>query len=223
MTNFELKTPCIRPDQVAKWISEPRFRSYLQARGGEHERALALYNWNAAMSAAFLEVIYHLEVLMRNSIDRQFSPTEPAEPLSILIPNVWLCDPKTLTDEGRERVNEAINRLQREGRTPTRARLVSSLTFGFWQALFSGAYEDLWRARLALAFPNGNGRRRQVANLAGPILHFRNRVAHHESIFSSDLTGQHRRILRLAGLIDSEAKSYIADLSRVEQLLIEKP
>jgi hypothetical protein len=101
--------------------------------------------------------------------------------------------------------------------------VVSSLTFGFWQALFSSVYEDLWRASISLAFPNGNGKRRQIANLAGPILHFRNRVAHHESIFSSDLTGQHSRILRLAGIVDREAEAYIADLSRVEHLLAEKP
>lgn len=213
----------MRPDQAADWISESRFRAYLQARDGDHERAVALYNWNAAVSAAFLEVIYHLEVLLRNAIDRQFPPTAPSASLSIPVPDVWLCDPATLTDEGRERVNDAIKRLQREGRRPTRSRVVSSLTFGFWQALFSGLYEDLWRARLSLAFPNGNGKRRQIANLAGPILHFRNRVAHHESIFSSDLTGQHRRILRLAGIIDREAEAYIADLSRVEHLLTEKP
>src|SRR6188768_2034685 len=126
MTHFDLKTPCMRPDQVAAWISESRFRAYLQARDGDHERAVALYNWNASVSAAFLEVIYHLEVLLRNAIDRQFPPTDPAASLSILVPDVWLCDPTTLTDEGRERVNDAIKRLQREGRRPTRSRVVSS-------------------------------------------------------------------------------------------------
>jgi hypothetical protein len=223
MTDLKLKTPCMCPDQVAKWISEPRFRAYLLACEAEHDRAAALYNWNAAMSAAFLEVIYHLEVLMRNAIDRQFPATDPTAAVSILTADVWLCDPKTLTDEGRERVNEAIKRLQREGRRPTRARLVSSLTFGFWQALFSGVYEDLWRARLSKAFPNGSGKRREIANLTGPILHFRNRVAHHESIFSSDLTGQHNRILKLAGIIDREAEQYIAAQSRIRDLLLAKP
>jgi hypothetical protein len=213
----------MRPDQVARWLGEPRFRAYLEVTAGEHARAVALYNWNAEVSAAFLEVIYHLEVLIRNAIDRQFPSTDQAAVLSILVPDVWLCDPGTLTDEGRERVNDAINRLQRGGRRPTRGRVISSLTFGFWQALFSGAYEDLWRTTLSKAFPDGSGKRREIANPAGPILHFRNRVAHHESIFSSDLAGHHARILKLAGIIDPEAEHYIASLSRVERLLREKP
>lgn len=213
----------MRPDQVAKWLSEPRFRAYLAFCGGDHRRAVALYNWNAEISAAFLEVIYHLEVLMRNAIDHQFPESDPIAPLSILTPNVWLCDPATLTEEGRERVNDAIKRLQREGRRPTRGRVISSLTFGFWQALFSGVYEDLWRATLWKAFPYGTGKRREIANLAGPILHFRNRIAHHESIFSSNLNEHHTRILKLAGIIDAEAEEYIASVSRVEKLLLEMP
>jgi hypothetical protein len=52
----------MRPDQIAKWLGEPRFRAYLEAANGEHRKAVSLYNWNAEISAAFLEVIYHLEV-----------------------------------------------------------------------------------------------------------------------------------------------------------------
>lgn len=110
----------MRPDQVSRWLDEPRFRVYLRAAEGDHEKAVALYNWNAEISASFLKVICHLEVLMRNAIDREFPATDPVTPLSILVPDVWLCDPETLTDEGRERVNDAIKRLQREGRRPTR-------------------------------------------------------------------------------------------------------
>lgn len=213
----------MRIDQASRWLGEPRFHVYLTAAEDDHEKAAALYNWNAEVSASFLEVICHLEVLLRNAIDQQFPATDPLAPLSILVPDVWLCDPETLTNEGRERVNDAIKRLQREGRRPTRGRVISSLTFGFWQALFSSVYEDLWRKTLAGAFPNSNGKRREIANLAGPILHFRNRIAHHESIFSSDLTRHHARILKLAGLIDEEAEQYIASLSRVDRLLVEKP
>lgn len=213
----------MRPDQVAKWLGEPRFRAYLEAANDRHPKAVSLYNWNAEVSAAFLEVIYHLEVLMRNAIDRQFPTTDPASPASIAEANVWLCDGSVLTDESREKVNEAIGRLQRGGKRPTRGRVIASLSFGFWQALFSSVYEELWRKSLAGAFPHGNGKRREVANLVGPILHFRNRIAHHEAIFSSDPAGQHARIMRLASLIDIEAGSYIASLSRVQALLDDMP
>lgn len=213
----------MRPDQVSRWLGGARFRAYLGEADGHHERAVALYQWNAEVSAAFLEVIYHLEVLMRNAIDRQFPETDLGASLSILVPDVWLSDPNVLTDESREKVNEAITRLQRNRKRPTRGRIIASLSFGFWQALFSSAYEELWRTTLSQGFPNGSGRRREIANLSGPILQFRNRIAHHEAIFSSDLDRQHKRILELAGLIDQEAESYIASLSRVNQLLEARP
>lgn len=73
----------MRPDQVVKWLGEPRFRAYLRTANGQHQEAVSLYNWNAEISAAFLEVIYHLEVLMRNAIDQQFPATDPASPISI--------------------------------------------------------------------------------------------------------------------------------------------
>lgn len=204
-------------------MGRPRFQRYMHAREGRHLDAVALYEWNAQISAAFLEILCHVEVLLRNAIDRQFPITDGEAPLSILDAGVWLCDPATVTAESRGKVNEAIARLQRERKRPTRDRVIASLSFGFWQSLFSGAYEELWRKRLWRAFPNGSGRRREIANLTGPILHFRNRVAHHEPIFFSNLERHHARVLELASLIDEEAALYIAALSRVEQLLREKP
>jgi len=213
----------LNPEQVIKWVGSSRFQRYLIAREGNHLDALALYEWNVKISAAFLEILCHLEVLLRNAIDRQFSATDPQAPLSILPSDVWLCDPASLSAASREKVNEAIARLQREGKRPTRDRVIASLSFGFWQALFSGVYEELWRTALFKAFPYGKGSRREVANLAGPVLHFRNRIAHHEAIFFSDLERQQARILRLASLIDSEAEQYITSQSRVGELLLAMP
>jgi hypothetical protein len=213
----------LQPDQATEWLGRSRFQAYLRASAGHHENAVALYHWNIMVSAAFMELLCHLEVLLRNAIDHQFEATDPMKPLSVVTPTVWLCDPAVLTGESRERVNEAIARLQRERKRPTRDRVVAALSLGFWQALFSGVYEDLWRATLFRAFPGGTGRRREIAGLLGPILHFRNRIAHHEAIFSSDLRARQDQILRLAGLVDPEAKLYIASLSRVEDLLTTMP
>jgi hypothetical protein len=137
----------VRPDQVRAWISDARFHAFLEASGQDHGRAVALYNWNAEVSAAFLEVLYHLEILLRNAIDHQFPATASDASLSICVAEVWLCDPGLLTDESRERVNGAIQ----------------------------------------------------------------------------DLEKKHREQLELAGLIDAEARHYIAALSRVNKLLLERP
>ncbi|HEY0280059.1 MAG TPA: hypothetical protein VGC32_17485 [Solirubrobacterales bacterium] len=213
----------MRTDQVAAWISESRFHSNLEASDGDHGRAAALYAWNVEISAAFLKVLCHLEVLFRNAIDRRFPDSDPAATLSILRADCWLSDPEHLTPESRESVNEAKARLVRTGKRPTRDQVIASLSFGFWHALFAGVYEDLRRTRLASGFPHGNGRRRQIAGLCGHLLLFRNRIAHHEAIFSGNLGDRHDEILELARLIDAEASAYIGALSRLPALLGQRP
>lgn len=212
----------MRPDQVTAWLTDGRFQAYREA-GGDHDRAVALYNWNAEASAAFMEVLYHLEVLLRNAVDRQFPENDPAAAITICQPDIWLCDPQVLLDESREKVNEAISRLERRRRRPTRGRVIASLSLGFWTVLFNKPYEDLWRRNLVKAFPHGNGERTEVSRLIAPLLHFRNRIAHHEAIFSDRLEKQHKRQLKLAALIDPEAASYISALARVDKLLLEMP
>ena len=62
----------MKPEQAVRWLSEPRFRNFLNAADGEHDSAVALYVWNADVSAALLGVLHHVEVLLRNGIDDQF-------------------------------------------------------------------------------------------------------------------------------------------------------
>lgn len=54
---------------VEAWLSPPRFGVYLAAVGGNRRRALDLYEWNAALSAAFHRDLAHLEVALRNAYD----------------------------------------------------------------------------------------------------------------------------------------------------------
>lgn len=214
----------MRPEQAKRWLSEPRFRNFQKAvPGQDHDSAVALYVWNAEVSAAFLGVLHHVEVLLRNAIDSQFPATDLKLSASICNDAIWLTDREVLEDRGRDKVNEAIGRLVNEGRNPTRARLVASLTFGFWVALFSGHYEDLWRARLLRAFPNGNGRRNQVRKALTRTLQLRNQIAHHEAVFERDLHNDHQVLLDTVGLIDTEARVYIAGLSKVDALLSRTP
>ena len=51
---------CLSPDRMSK---------YLRATQGSLSNALALYNWNTAVSAAFYGPLQWLEVTLRNSID----------------------------------------------------------------------------------------------------------------------------------------------------------
>ncbi|MBF4615484.1 hypothetical protein [Curtobacterium sp. VKM Ac-1376] len=55
-------------DKIAERISEARFRSYL-AESDNTADALELYRWNAAMASAMFELVGHVEVVLRNTVD----------------------------------------------------------------------------------------------------------------------------------------------------------
>jgi hypothetical protein len=57
---------------VEQWLSRPRLGTYLRSAGNDQDRALALYEWNAELSAAVMRDLAHLEVALRNAYDRAF-------------------------------------------------------------------------------------------------------------------------------------------------------
>ena len=201
--------------QATTWLTDARFEPYLEETNGDHEDAVALYVWNARVSAACFETLHHTEVLLRNAIDAQFAPViaaaAPAE--------TWLEDHKILNAHARNRVGETIARIRKDGKTPTRGRVVAGLSFGFWRALFDRKYEQLWVTHLYRAFPSGTGSRHQVAALTSRLVPFRNRVAHHETIIRRPITTHYEDMLELAGLIDTDARTWIESVTRVPEIL----
>ena len=62
------------------WLSSPRFSVYLAATGADRDRALALYEWNAQLSAALMHDLAHVEVGLRNAYDGALSARWPGPP-----------------------------------------------------------------------------------------------------------------------------------------------
>lgn len=206
--------------QATAWITDARFAPYHSEAGGDHERAVALYVWNAQVSAAVFETLQHVEVLQRNAIDAQFAPVIAAAPPS----ETWLEDPTILNVDSRKRVRETIERIGKEDQTPpTRGRVVAGLSFGFWRALFDRKYDQLWVQRLHRAFPHGSGDRPEVAGLMSKLVPFRNRLAHHETIIRRPISSHYEEMLQLAGLIDPDAQAWIESVSRVPEILGKRP
>lgn len=205
--------------QAARWITAPRFAPYLEEADGDHDRAVALYVWNAQVSAAMLEALHHVEVLLRNAVDARFAPVDAAAAPR----DTWLEDPAILNDAARSRVRETIGRIAREGKTPTRGRVVAGLSFGFWRALFDKKYDGLWVSHLHHAFPAGLGNRAEVARLMSNLVPFRNRLAHHETIIGPPIARHYDEMLELARLIDPAARDWIDGISRVRAVVADRP
>ncbi|MEV0006344.1 hypothetical protein AB0H28_29245, partial [Micromonospora sp. NPDC050980] len=89
-----------------RWSPE-RLAPYRAACGGDLVAAVALYRWNAEISAALGTTLGHVEVLLRNALHEElaaWSLRRYGEP-------TWYLDPGgVLTDEGRRDVNKARSR-----------------------------------------------------------------------------------------------------------------
>jgi hypothetical protein len=197
----------------------PRFAPYLEEAGGDHDAAAALYVWNARVSAAMFETLHHVEVLLRNAVDARFVPVDAGAAPK----DTWLEDATILNDAARQRVYDTIKRISRERKAPTRGRVVAGLSFGFWRALFDKKYDRLWVSHLHHAFPAGSGERAEVARLMSNLVPFRNRLAHHETIIRRPIIRHYEEMLRLAALVDPEARDWIAAVSRVNDVLSDRP
>lgn len=206
------------PRQASAWISGPRFQPFLDAAGGDHRAAVALYVWHAELAIACFGVVHHFEVILRNAIDAVLGDGQPQQPLK----DTWLMDFGTLQPGGIKHVITAVERLERDAEI-TRGRVVAGVPFGFWTGLFGRPYDQLWRDRLHRAFPHGPGRRKDLPPRMLRVQRLRNRLAHHDSILNQDIPGRHEDMLTITGWIDPAARSWLEDCSTVTAVLTRKP
>ena len=117
-------------------LSEPRMAPYVDKVGGDRRNALAVYEWSTRTAAAAFEDVGHLEVLLRNALDRclrdHFTETARGIP--------WFLMPVPGGDLIPETIEPVRVRLCAQSkRTPasreTRDQIVAGLTFGFWAGL----------------------------------------------------------------------------------------
>lgn len=143
----------------------------------------------------------------------------------------WYDNPACSFDKGTlDRISSTKDQLRREGHTDDPPHLIAALSFGFWVALLGkgGAargtgwrnYEmSLWRPCLFRAFPNARLRRKDAHRPLDFLRTFRNRIAHHEPIFTRDLAADYRSILMVTAWISADVRAWIDHHSRVVEIL----
>jgi len=218
-----------------RWLSPPRLERYLHVAGGDRERALRLYDWNARISAALLRDLAHFEVALRNAYDSALVAATPASSLHWTFASATVFPPihrtKRLRDGSTLRAD--INRKPREildaavvaagGSSASPGKAIANLSFGFWRYLSSKAHEKtLWVPYLHTAFsPKTN--RVDVDARVGRLHALRNRVAHHEPLLSSNLPASLEDLLWVAEQIDPSIAQYISAASDVRALDGDRP
>jgi len=136
-------------DRLEHLLGRERLGVCVHACDGSIDRAVALYRWNATVSAALWEPLAHLEVALRNAMSNCLDERHRRAGRV----GSWLDDTDHELD-GRVRRHVAVarRRVRQKGKVPSDAQTISELGFGFWRYLVTRRHTALW-PDLASAFP----------------------------------------------------------------------
>ena len=220
---------------LQRLVSPAKFAPYL-AHSSSPEHAKRLYLWNVELSECFLGPIAMVEVAMRNLMNNVFcdhfqvSQTTGWHTLALgENPRIHLL-PRHL-----DRLNRSVDKLKRNGISPTGNDVVGATTLGLWVSMADKGiarveggrldyYQRLWLPFLHKAFPGYPDHRRPgpVRDALSKFERLRNRVAHHERIYNMDAGHQIRNIITLATWLDSDLGRYIEQSHSVHECIAAK-
>lgn len=213
-------------DDVARWISQRRFDEYLDATHDDSEAARRLYEWNVSVSGAFFELICHVEVALRNSVDAVLSRLEVATSARVgESAGWWFASATFLKETELVFYRTACRHLSNRANMASRDKVLASMTFGIWDGIFGSAYEQLFRKHLVYVFPHrsaGFTRATVKQNLLA-LKNLRNRIAHHQPIFDLPLDERFGQAMDVLRWISPDLEEWVRDLCRVPELLERKP
>ncbi|MFK4753761.1 hypothetical protein WG929_15200 [Oceanobacter sp. wDCs-4] len=208
---------------IPKTLSQPRFATYLQHCGNDKERALVLYKWNLEVSSAFLIPLHMLEVSTRNAVVEAIEAVHTAN---------WPWNNGFIRSLTNPQVGYSPKRdlMAVAGREPTMGKVVAELKFVFWERMFTSRHDNrLWNQHIKASFPFAptNDTAQQIrASLYNDIFtirELRNRIAHHEPIFSRNLQADYDNILKIVGWRDDATAAWMDGFQTVTELIRTKP
>lgn len=210
----------LAPSDIERLFSAERLSTYIAHCGGDFAAAVEMYRWNSAITAAFWEPVGHLEVALRNTLDDRLA----ARHRGLRRSGSWLDDPAgELPGRARLDIAGARERVKQKGKRASDGQTISELSFGFWRFLVTKKLTVLW-PDLATGFPYAPDRRRETVEVPLARLHvFRNRLAHHQRVWSHAPGERYEDLLALAGYIDPALPNWIEVTSKVRGTLVAKP
>jgi hypothetical protein len=109
-------------------------------------------------------------------------------------------------------------------------KVVAELKFVFWQKMFTTRHDKvIWIPQLRQAFPHApqhttvSALRSTIYNDVEVIRDVRNRIAHHEPIFSRDIGKEYETMHKLVSWRDPTTADWMQSIQHVSQILLRKP
>lgn len=214
----KMVTPESFDRSIQEGLSPARLTPFLKETKDDLSRALDLYEWNSRLAAECFNAIGHLEVFLRNTLDRVLA--EEFDEVGRESPWFDQTDRTDLLTKGDfDSVTKARSQLRQDKRPASRDRIVAELSFGFWCQLLGRNHDDLWRKALRRAFSdpskgNKTPDRGTVFQLVDSIRRSRNRVAHHNYLNSFDIPKAMDEVLTLARMLSPTYAKWIEERSQ---------
>ena len=112
----------------------------------------------------------------------------------------------------------------------TTGKVIADLKFVFWQTMFTARHQTrIWDPHIKRLFPNAPASmtpaqlRQRIGGDLEVIRILRNRVAHHEPIYSRNLADDIDRILALIELRSAETSTWVRAMEDASPLLADRP
>lgn len=214
---------------IERWLGQPRLARYVSSADGDRALGLALYEWNAQISAALQRDLAHVEVALRNAYDQAATNwgglghwlrdghAQVFKPAYKSRSGHWV----DINRKPRKQVARAIADVG--GLTAPPGKVIAQLSFGFWRYLSTSAHEKaLWVPFLHQAFvPKTN--RADVDKVLDRLHRLRNRIAHHEHLLNADLPARCADIQTVAAALSPDLASYLQTSTTTTFLLSHRP
>lgn len=224
---YVLPVPSANPrneSAICDVLSAPRAATYVTAAGGDKAEAMALYGWNARVSAALMLPSHFAEIAVRNAA---------AESITANHGTNWPWEAgfeRTLpSPTGHRTFNPRRELVRVRNWQMTTGKVIAELKFAFWQSMFTARHNvHLWDPHILTLFPNASGMtarqlRQRIYDDLEVIRQLRNRIAHHEPIFTRNLQDDLMRILELIELRSTPTIDWVLDMEDVSSILTERP
>ena len=206
-------------------ISAPRFATYLQAMANNHEQALALYEWNLDLSSALTVPLQVCEVAVRNGV---------AEAIEHVHGPNWPWNNGFIRSLPRPRrqfdYDPSVDLTRCASRLPTTGKIVAELKFAFWEKIFTvGQASRIWDTHFRQCFPGApitlpiRECILEAHNDIRTIRLLRNRIAHHEPVFTRDLADDYRRMHDMIAWRNQVAATWMDNKQTVLAILGRRP
>lgn len=212
----------INGKRVQGTLSSPRLSTY-ERETSNLQDALELYLWNANISGVFFPCLHICEITIRNAI---------SEVLFKRHGNKWPWDEGFVNTLPNPQKPDNPRRNLRNARKKSSDvnKVIPEISFAFWQKMLTARHDDrLWLPHFRSAFPNTDTNieiktlRSEIYNDLEKIRKLRNRIAHHEPIFSRNLNEDYKAIIKVIGYRCEDTAQWLSLNQNVVSLLDNKP